>query len=119
MAARRRKVNVDLDVDDRTTAMSNEALFCRKLGHNWQQRGMTRRRYHELIQQGIMEDALYCANGCGWTWDIVYTLRNGDVITSKRRPPRDSGSYLMPAGSGRMNRAQARVAYAARQVQYA
>lgn len=95
--------------------MSTEALLCRKLGHNWQQKSMTRRRYHELISMGMMEDNMYCGNGCGWTWEMAYRLDDpGTLIVNKRKPPRDASSYLMPAGTGRLSRGEARLAYVAR-----
>lgn len=117
--ARRRKIVAELEVDHDTDNMSDEALKCRKRGHKWEERGMTRKHYQELISQGLMEDALFCDNGCGWTWTITWRLRNGEVITSKRIPPKDKSSYCMPAGSGRLSRDAARVASAARTLTYA
>jgi hypothetical protein len=110
---RRRTPKLNLDVDERTEEMSDRALHCRKLRHNWVERSMTRKRYYELIQQGIMEDLMTCDNGCGSTWDITWSLRNGEVLESKRQYP--SGTeYLMPKGQGRLSRDAARIAYFAR-----
>lgn len=117
--ARRRKLVAELEVDEATANMSDEALKCRKRGHKWEERGMTRKHYQELISQGLMEDALYCDNACGWTWTITYNLRTGRVLSSVRTPPQNKSSYFMPAGRGRLSRDAARVASAARTLAYA
>lgn len=117
--ARRRQLIAELEVDEGTANMSDEALKCRKRGHKWEERGMTRKHYQSLISQGLMEDALFCDNGCGWTWTITWKLRNGQVLSSVRKPPQDKSSYLMPAGRGRLSRDAARVASAARTLTYA
>lgn len=113
MAATRRKFLMDLDVDERTVGLSDEALLCRSRGHKWEDRALTRKRYNELLREGIMIDAMYCGHGCGCTWTITWALRTGEVVESKREYPKDK-SYLMPLGTGRLNRRTARVARASR-----
>lgn len=110
--ARRNVVN--LDVDDRTNDMSDEALICRSRGHRWEERGKTRKRYQELIKEGYWEDDLVCANDCGYTKLVVWSLRTGEVISIRTGYPKD-GSYLLPKGStGRLLRSSARVARVSR-----
>ena len=107
------KLKFSLDVDDRTSEMSEEALFCRSRGHKWGDRGITRRRYAELLADGLMEDNRYCENGCGGTWRQVWSLRNGEILVNERLYPKGS-DYLAPKGRGRILRAQARIARFAR-----
>lgn len=116
MAGRRRRaLSFDLHVDDRTAEMSEAALYCRSRGHKWGDRGITRKRYTELLKDGLWEDSLYCENGCGGTRSIVWSLRTGEVLEHKRDYPK-GGDYLMPKNSGRLDRSQARIARAARQI---
>ncbi len=117
MANRRRRVlPFDLEVDDRTSQMSEEALNCRRRGsHKWEEKGMTRRRYNELLAQGLWEDSYVCGNGCKATWRQIWSLRTGEVIEAERRYP-TGGEYRMPKGEGRLPRNQARIAYAARRI---
>lgn len=116
MAARRRKITVDLDVDDRTGEMSDAALFCRKNGHALDERAMSRKRYQELLADGLWEDELYCRNGCGYSRTITWSLRDrGAVISTKTRYT--DKTYLLPKNSGgRLNRDAARVASVARRI---
>lgn len=110
----RRRNAVNLDVDERTETMSDQALICRSRGHKWGDRGLTRKRYQELIRDGLWEDALYCENGCGYTKSIVWELRSGSIVSVTAQYPQD-GSYLLPKGvSGRLNRDSARVARVSR-----
>lgn len=108
-----RQLIKDLDVDERTSELSDEALVCRSRGHKWEDRALTRKRYAEMLMEGFMIDAMYCGHGCGCTWEITWAVRNGEVIESKREYPRDR-SYLLPSGTGRLHRNNARVARAAR-----
>lgn len=111
-----RRSMVTLDVDDRTSAMSDQALVCRSRGHKLGEKGMTRRRYQELIKDGMWEDNLYCENGCGFTKTVTWALRSGEVIGVRTDYPKD-GSYLLPReSSGRLRRDSARVARVARLV---
>lgn len=111
----RRVLSFDLGVDERTSQMSEEALYCRKRGHKWGEKGITRKRYTELLAQGLWEDSYYCENGCGGTWRLVWSLRTGEVLEKDRRYP-TGGDYLMPRGSGRLSRNEARIAHAARRI---
>jgi hypothetical protein len=111
--ARRRKGLVELDVDERTVEMSDEALQCRKRGHFLQEDGMTRKRYQELMAEGLWEDRYSCA--CGRYREIVWVMRSGAVVSDKSGY-RDK-SYLLPKYStGRLSRDAARVAWVARRM---
>lgn len=105
---------LNLTVDDRTDAMSDEALVCRSFGHRWTLRAISRSRFQELISQGLTEYMRYCENGCGSTWRQVWDVRTGDVVENDRHYP-NSGSYLAPPNQGRVRRPQARIAAFARQ----
>lgn len=107
------KLNFNLDIDDRTNEMSEEALFCRSRGHKWGDRGITRKRYAELLADAMMEDNRYCENGCGSTWRQVWSLRTGEILVNDRDYPK-GGEYRAPKGQGRVLRAQARIARFAR-----
>lgn len=109
MAGRKFKVTVDA----RTEHLSDEALICRRYGHRWTLKAMSRRRFQELIKKGQMEDDRYCDNGCGGTWRQLWNVRNGQVIENERHYP-SGGAYLLPSGSGRLHRDDARVAQFAR-----
>jgi hypothetical protein len=116
MATRSRLSKINLDVDERTEQMSDEALVCRSRGHKWGDRGLTRKRYQQLIKDGLWEDALYCENGCGYTKSIVWELRSGNIISQTQAYPSD-GSYLLAKGfTGRIRRDSARVARVSRQI---
>jgi hypothetical protein len=112
----RKTKKLELDVDERTGEMSDAALFCRKNGHAPDERGMTRRRYQELIADGLWEDILYCRNGCGYTRTITWRLNGGAIVNIKTEY--SDKSYLLPKnhGGGRLNRDSARVASVARRI---
>lgn len=110
---RRKALSFDLDVDERTSEMSDQALYCRSRGHKWEDRGITRKRYAELLADGLMEDNMYCDSGCGSTWIVTWSLRTGEVLESKRDYAK-GGDYRMPPGQGRLPRGRARIARAAR-----
>lgn len=114
MAARRKKLNLNLDVDHRTNHMSQQALLCRATGHVWVQRASSRAHTIKLLQLGLREFDRYCQNGCGSTWRQVWSLRERCIVENDRRYPA-KGEYLMPAGSGRLHRADAIVAEVARE----
>lgn len=111
--SRKAKPYLDIEVDGRTAHMSEVALYCRKRGHKWEERGMSRRHYNELIAQRVMEEDMYCDNGCGSTWFLSYSTRTGEILENKRSYPK-TGDYLMPPGEGRLDRATARLAHLAR-----
>jgi hypothetical protein len=109
-----RKVKLGLNVDERTSHMSDEALFCRKHGHKWGLKALSRKRFLELVEQGHQEDNRFCENGCGGTWRQLWDVHTGEVLENDRDYPKN-GEYLMPPGSGRLHRNAARVAQFARQ----
>lgn len=110
----RRKIRLGLAVDDRTQHMSDEALVCRRLGHKWALKGLPRKRFLELLDKGLTEDRRYCEHGCGSTWTQVWDVRTGKIVEMERKYPA-RGEYLLPPGSGRLHRDDARVAAFARQ----
>ncbi len=112
--ATKRKFNIALDVDDRTTHMTEAALFCRSTGHLWQTRSASRAHTLSLLRQGLREFDRFCANGCGATWRQIWDLRARIIVENERRYP-SGGDYLMPTGSGRLNRVDAIIAQTARQ----
>jgi hypothetical protein len=105
---------LNLSVDDRTDKLTDEALFCRTLGHKWAVQAITRKRFQELIALGHSEFRRYCEHGCGSTWRQLWDVRTGEVLENDRSYP-SGGEYLMPPNSGRLKRSQARVAQFARQ----
>lgn len=103
-----------IQVDERTENMPLEVLTCRRLGHAWEERpqGRRRRRNAELREQGLEQSVLRCTR-CTLTmvetvdqdtWEVISRTPEGGY------PP----GYLVPRGSGRLPRAEARKAYAAR-----
>ncbi len=109
-----RRRRLGLDIDERTRYLTDEALHCRRFGHAWKLRAVTKRRFQELIAAKQQEDDRYCANGCGSTWRQLWDLRTGEVLENVRSYP-SNGAYLMPPNSGRLNRNASRVALFARQ----
>lgn len=110
----RRKVRLGLNVDDRTSHLSGEALFCRRYGHKWEVKAMATRRFKELLSNGLQEDNRYCGNGCGSTWRQVWRLDDGQIVENERTYPKN-GEYLLPPNSGRLHRNAARIALFARE----
>lgn len=110
--ATRRKLRVQYD--DRANNLSDEALTCRSLGHKWEIKAQSGRRFHELYAQGLVEYERFCGHGCGSTWRQVWDLRRKEMVENERSYPK-GGEYLMPTGTGRMARGEAVVAAFARQ----
>lgn len=102
-----------LQVDDRTDHLTDEALFCRTHGHKWGMKAISRARFQQLIKNGHSEFQRYCEHGCGSTWRQLWDVRTGEVLENDRHYP-SGGEYLMPPGTGRLRRPQARVAQFAR-----
>jgi hypothetical protein len=111
-----RKLLKTLDVDEDTDEMSDAALYCRKRGHKWEEKSITRANYSGMLLKGQMTEQMYCGNGCGCTWQYTYNISDGDVVEVKRSYPKD---YSMPRGHGRLSRQKARIAYIARRIQAA
>src|ERR1700755_3416567 len=109
-----RKIRLGLRVDDRTEHMSDEALYCRRYGHKWALKAITRKRFLELLALGHSEDNRYCEHGCGSSWRQLWDVHTGEVLENERKYP-TAGEYLMPSGTGRLHRNEARVAHFARQ----
>ncbi len=110
----RRRISLGLAVDDRTAHMTETALFCRRYGHKWALKATTKRRFNELVARGQQEDHRYCENHCGASWRQLWDLGTGQVLENEREYPKN-GEYLLPAGSGRLHRNDARVALFARE----
>jgi len=102
-----RKLEVPL-IDERTDGMDDRTLTCRSFGHQWVREPAGRERLLVMLQQGYKEIVFRCANGCGQTIVTVYNRSSGDVVEHRR----DYGdrSYLVPKGTGRMDRTEARKA---------
>ncbi len=112
---RARRFTLDLKVDDRTSHMSNQALVCRSRGHLWEEEvSITRRRFLQLVREGLDEKRFRCGHRCGAQWRQLYRIRSGELIEDERTYP-TGGEYLMPKGSGRLARSDARVAAFARE----
>lgn len=94
--------------------MSDEALLCRTLGHRWERKSASRKHTLELLNDGLVEYARFCANGCGCTWRQVWSINERAVVENERTYP-PKGEYLMPTGSGRLRRGDAFVANVARE----
>jgi hypothetical protein len=109
--ARRFKINLDINSD--TDNMSDTALLCRTFGHRWVRQASSRSRTLELLAVGCAEYSRYCENGCGSTWRQVWSFRERMMVENSRTYPR--GDYLMPAGAGRLHRADAIAANFARE----
>lgn len=109
-----RKNRLSLAVDSRTDHLTDEALLCRTHGHRWTIKAISRARFQELIKNGHSEFNRYCEHGCGSTWRQLWDVRTGEVLENERRYP-GAGEYLLPSGTGRLHRTQARVAQFARQ----
>lgn len=105
---------IRLDVDERTGAMSETALYCRSMGHRWMLRAASRSHTMKLLRDGVREFDRYCDNGCGATWRQVWDLRQRTIIENERRYP-TQGAYLLPPGTGRLHRGDALVAQVARE----
>lgn len=109
-----RKTKFAVELDDRTGALSDEALVCRTLGHLWERRSSSRTQAMNLIKQGLVEYFRFCGNGCGSTWRQVWDIRRKEIIENERTYPKN-GAYLMPSGSGRLPRGEAFAANFARE----
>lgn len=112
--AARTKQRLGLMVDERTAALSDEALFCRRFGHKWAVRAVSRKRFFELLDRGQQEDNFFCENSCGLFWRQLWDVRTGEVLEKETPKYPGNGAYLLPPGSGRLRRNEARVAQWAR-----
>jgi hypothetical protein len=109
-----RRFKIALDIDTRTDSMSDAALICRTFGHKWERRALGRSRALEMLQVGCREFERYCEHGCGSTWRQVWSFREGRLIENERRYPKN-GEYLLPKGTGRLDRNSAQQAQFARE----
>jgi hypothetical protein len=104
-----RRFKIALDLDERTSALSDAALVCRTFGHKWERRALSRSRVTELLKVGCAEYYRYCEHGCGSTWRQVWSFRERMMVENERTYPKN-GEYLLPSGTGRLDRAAAREA---------
>ncbi len=102
----------NVEVDDRTAGMTLEALRCRRLGHSWIDLPIGKARRAELAGRGLSELIVQCERG---TLRMIETvdLETWEVV-SKRPDGGYPPGYLVPPGSGRLPRAEARKAYMVR-----
>lgn len=94
-----------LTADERTTEISDEALYCRTYGHKWAVRPYSEQSLRIWLRNGVIENARWCENGCGSDWIEYIETRNFTVIDVKRTYPK---GYLLKPGSGRLPRNEAR-----------
>lgn len=113
-AVRRKVKTPSFRIDDRTSEMSDVALRCRKRGHKWEEKSLSRKRFNELAELGQQEENLYCERMCGSTWYQLWDIENETLLEEKREYPKGL-EYLMPKGTGRLRRGAARKALFARQ----
>lgn len=107
-----RRVNIDIDVDERTSEMSNQALICRGRGHRWEDVAISRRQTLENLKNGIMEYHTRCK--CGQSIREVWSIRERMRIQHERKYP--TTGYKVPPGSGRLARRDAWAASIVREV---
>jgi len=110
----RSKRRFNVVVDDRTNAMTDEAIMCRTWKHKWAMRAASRKRTVELLNLGLAEYVRYCENGCGSTWRQVWSIEERAIVEDERTYPKN-GEYLLPTGSGRLHRSDAWGAFFARE----
>lgn len=109
MASRKLKVVID----DRTSKLDNQSLDCRGFNHLWRRQPQTPSQAADLSRRGLKEIIRVCAGGCGGRWEQVFSRTNGTAISDKR--VYDNKDYLLPPGSGRLSKDDARVALFARE----
>ncbi len=97
----RRKVQVD----SRVQKLSDASVLCRTLGHARDILPQGRARRAELAPQGQREQILRCSR-CSWTQPLLIDSATGDVIGAGSGKYPDG--YLLPRGSGRLPRSEAR-----------
>lgn len=105
---RRRQLSVE--VDERTSGMSEVALTCRAIGHAYNIVPMGPKRRAELAQLGQVERILVCGR-CTKSTTTVYDLYERIQVGSSKSEYPDG--YLIPAeysGQGRLRRLDALVA---------
>lgn len=101
----RRKINIE--VDSRTTAMPIEALLCRSINHPWQRVPLAKKRWSELLRQGMIEYHWVCFRCQSRRVDEI-ELPSFMIIRSRIQY---SEGYLMKErGTGRLPRVEARKA---------
>ncbi len=103
-----------LVVDERTKDMTTEALVCRGgLNHAWIEipQAEDDARSNRLL--GIAEIKAVCHGGCGGMWVRQWSTLTEPWLLIKNK--RDYGAnYLVPKGTGRLPKHEARKAYFAR-----
>ncbi len=115
-ATRVRKIRVVLD--DRTSAMPDEVLECRGFNHNWVRQPVAPHKAIEMARDGYKLIIRVCrerqdgTGGCGNTWTQTFSRHDGSLVEEQR--DYDKG-YLVPPGTGRMGKAEARKALWARE----
>ncbi len=120
----RRRYLKSVPVDERTKDMTEAALLCRSLGHQWVMRAASRQHTLSLLRQGLREFDRECRRPhpllpnevlrCGGTWRQVWSIHERMIVENERHYP-PAGAYLLPPGTGRLARADAIVAQVARE----
>jgi hypothetical protein len=95
-------------LDERTNNISDEGLVCRAYGHRWIRVPQPHDAVLKLARKGLAEAVRVCENGCGSQWLETYSLHSFETVESKRHY--GDRSYLLPHGTGRLHRQEARKA---------
>jgi hypothetical protein len=102
------------DVDQRALNMPFSVLVCRKLGHAWQEVPLGKKRRVALRGTGQTEEMFKCLRSkCGLVRVDVIDESTWDVV-GRSNPHGYPEGYLVPRGTGRLSRTEARKAYAVR-----
>lgn len=107
-----RQITIELDVNPDTEEMEGEALHCRSFGHVWKVYEPPKSEQMKQLAEGLITYDRECINQCGCTWSTTYSVPDFKPVRDKRSY---QGGYLMPAGKGRLARADALAARFARQ----
>lgn len=95
------------DVDERTDQLDDTALYCRENGHRWFMAELTPAQIRRMIKtQGAIIEERTCANECGCGWTDTIAWPSFDTVSTKRTYPKSG--YLLPAGSGRLRKREAK-----------
>lgn len=97
------------ELDDRTRDMPAAALYCRSFGHNPVMKPVSRVQARQAADEGCKELVFVCSNGCGRTRTVVLRLVDGGVVSDTSYYA--DRAYHVPPGTGRMHRADARLAW--------
>jgi hypothetical protein len=96
------------ELDERTELLNPQALSCRGYQHAMVRRPVPAERYLEMAEMGYREEVWICGSGCGYTRTVVYDRASGDIVES--HTVYTDKEYLVPSGTGRLAKRDARKA---------